>query len=164
MKKMVSRAWRIHYSMVVRQIGWDVLGYSVTPVILPLQLEGDAYDSCSGRNYEMMRNGMPILTKYYVKVSCGWFTVSLALLTGAVVLHCIGRFSQTQKSAKAWRERLAGVFPFFAVAISAGVLVLFFTMQGAGIMDYKYTGWVNQLWIAGSIMIVGFERKKINPF
>ncbi|MDE5589137.1 MAG: hypothetical protein K2J60_08365 [Acetatifactor sp.] len=164
MRKMVSRAWSKHYPMVVRQIGWDVLGYSVTPVILPLQLEGDAYDSYSGRNYEMMRNGTPILAKYYVKVSCGWFTVSLVLLAGAVVLDCIGRFSQTRKSAKAWRERLAGVFPFFAVVISAGVLVLFFTMQGAGIMDYKYTVWVNQLWIAGSIMIVGFEQKKINPF
>lgn len=164
MRKMVSRAWRIHYPMVVRQIGWDVLGYSVTPVILPLQLEGDAYDSYSGRNYEMMRNGTPVLTKYYVKVSCSWFTVSLALLTGAVVLHCIGRFSQTRKSAKVWRECLAEVFSFLAIAVSAGAVVLFFTMQGAGIMDYKYTVWVNQLWIAGSIMIVGLNRKKINPF
>lgn len=164
MRKMVSRAWSIHYPMLVRQIGWDVLGYSVTPVILPLQLEGDAYDSYSGRNYEMMRNGTPVLAKYYVKVSCSWFTVSLVLLAGAAVLDCIGRFSQTRESAKAWRERLAGVFPFFATVISAGAVVLFFVMQGAGIMDYKYTVWVNQLWIAGSIMIVGFERKKIIPF
>lgn len=151
MRKMVSRAWSIHYPMVVRQIGWDVLGYSVTPVILPLQLEGDAYDSCSGRNYETMRNGTPVLAKYYVKVSCSWFTASLVLLAGAAVLGCI-------KSPKEWRERLRGAFPLFAAAVSAGAAVLFFTMQGAGIMDYKYTVWVNQLWIAGSIVIA--EKNK----
>lgn len=151
MRKMVSRAWSIHYPMVVRQIGWDVLGYSVTPVILPLQLEGEAYDSCSGRNYEMMRNGTPVLTKYYVRVSCRWFTASLILLAVAVALDCIGRSSRTRESAK--------VFPFFAAAASAGAVVLFFTMQGAGIMDYKYTVWVNQLWIAGSVLAVGYERK-----
>lgn len=164
MKTMVSRAWRDHYPMVVRQIGWDVLGYSVTPVILPLQLTGDAYDSCSGRNYEIMRNGTPVLAKYYVKASCCWFTASLVLLAGAVVSGCIGEFSERRKSATTHRERLSGMFPFLAVAVSAAVTVLFFTLQGAGIMDYKYTVWVNQLWIAGCIMIAGFDRKKINPF
>lgn len=145
MRDMIRRAWYIHYPMVVRQIGWDVLGYSVTPVILPLQLTGDAYDSCSGRNYEIMRNETPVLTKYYVKISCSWFAVSLALMIAGVAMRCIRNFSKMKESA---------VFPFLAVAFSAGVVVLFFTMQGSGIMDYKYTVWINQLWVVCGIMAV----------
>ncbi|MCM1194084.1 MAG: hypothetical protein NC123_19485 [Butyrivibrio sp.] len=159
MKKMVSRAWRIHYPMIVRQIGWDVLGYSVTPVILPLQLAGDAYDSCSGRNYEIMRGGTPVLAKYYVRVSCGWFTVSLVLLAGALASGCIGRFLQAKEEGKTRRVCLSRVFPYFAAAVSAGAAVLFFTIQGAGIMDYKYTVWINQLWIVWSIAAAGFDGK-----
>lgn len=159
MEKMTRYAWDIHYPMIVRQMGWDVLGYSVTPVVLPLLLDGDAYDSFSGRNYEMMRNGTPVLTKYYVRISCGWFTASLVLLTGAAAAVCIGRASGMRKSPKTWKERLSEIFPFLAAAVSAGTAVLFFTMQGAGIMDYKYTVWVNQLWIAGCIMILGSERE-----
>lgn len=145
MRKMIRCAWRIHYPMVVRQIGWDVLGYSLTPVILPLQLTGDAYDSCSGRNYEIMRNEAPVLTKYYVKVSCSWFAASLVLLIAGMAMRCIGRLTKMKKTA---------VFPFLAVAFSAGVVVLFFTMQGSGIMDYKYTVWINQLWVVLGIMAV----------
>ncbi|MCM1058649.1 MAG: hypothetical protein NC517_13765 [Firmicutes bacterium] len=158
MKKMVRRAWSIHYPMVVRQIGWDVLGYGVTPVILPLQLAGDAYDSCSGRNYEIMREGTPVLTKYYVRVSCGWFAVSLVLLAVALIPGCTGRLLQARKTAEPRRARLSGAYPFLAAAVSAVAVVVFFTMQGAGIMDYKYTVWVNQLWIAGSVMVVGMTE------
>lgn len=163
MKTMICRAWSVHYPMVVRQIGWDALGYSVTPVILPLQLSGDAYDSCSGRNYEIMRNGTPVLTKYYVRVSCGWFAVSLALLAGAAALGCIEKFSGPGKVSKTWRERLSGAFPFLAAIVSAGAAVVFFTMQGAGIMDYKYLVWINQLWIAGSVVAAGLKLSLKNP-
>ena len=145
MREMIRRAWKIHYPMVVRQIGWDVLGYSVTPVILPLQLTVDAYDSCSGRNYEIMRNETPVITKYYVKVSCRWFAASLVLLTAGMAMRCMKILSKMRKS---------GVFPFLAVAFSAGAAVLFFTMQGSGIMDYKYTVWINQLWVVLGIMAV----------
>lgn len=147
MRKMIRHAWNIHYPMVVRQVGWDVLGYGVTPLILPLQLTGDAYNSCSGRNYEIMRNGTPTLTKYYVKTACGWFAASLVLLFGAAVMSCIAKPVRI-------RDVISRAVPFFTVIISAGAVILFFTMQGAGIMDYKYTVWINQLWIVGSIKIV----------
>ncbi len=150
MWEMVKRSWQNHYSLVIRQIGWDVLGYGVTPLILPKQLEGDAYDSCSGRNYEIMRNEMPVLTKYYVRLSCGWFGVSLAMALLASVLACIGRTGRLRCEAT-W------AVPVMAVLFSAVASVLYFTVQGAGIMDYKYTVWVNQLWILWGIKIVSGE-------
>lgn len=147
LEEMVRRSWDVHGSMVIRQIGWDVLGYGVTPLILPLQLAGEAYDSYSGRNYEIMRDGAPVLTKYYVRVACGWFGVSLLLTLGAVVLSCIGGPVRIRKA-------LSGAAPFLAVLFAAGFVILFFTVQGAGIMDYKYTVWINQLWIMWSIKAV----------
>lgn len=154
LKRMTAYAWNIHYPMVVRQVGWDVLGYGVTPLILPLQLAGDAYDSCSGRNYEMMRNEMPVFTKYYVRVSCGWFAASLILmLAGWAALRAA--------EPVRLRDALRRAVPVLTVLFAAGLTILYFTMQGAGIMDYKYTFWINQLWILGSIKIMlGNENGK----
>lgn len=151
MREMVRRSWNVHYPMVIRQIGWDVLGYGVTPVILPMQLTGDAYDSCSGRNYEIMRNEMPAFTKYYVKITCSWFTVSLVLMLAAAVMSCIVEPVRIREAA----ERAV---PVLTVIFSAGMVILFFTAQGAGMMDYKYTVWINQLWIAGSIKIISGRK------
>lgn len=152
-KKMTGYAWNTHYPMVIKQIGWDVLGYGVTPLILPLQLAGDAYDSCSGRNYEIMRNGMPAVTKYYVRVSCGWFAVSLILTLAGAAAFCIAE-------PAAMRSIPARAVPVLTVLFSAGMVILFFTMQGAGIMDYKYTFWINQLWILASIKIMTGLKKR----
>jgi len=151
MWEMVKHSWRIHYPMVVRQIGWDVLGYGVTPLILPKQLDGDAYDSCSGRNYEIMRDEMPVFTKYYVRLSCGWFAISLAIALFASVLICIGHAGRLR-----WKAACA--VPVIAVLLSAAASVLYFSVQGAGIMDYKYTVWVNQLWILWGIKAVSGEE------
>lgn len=147
LEKITAYAWSTHYPMVIRQVGWDVLGYGVTPLILPLQLAGEAYDSCSGRNYEIMRNEMPVVTKYYVRVACGWFAVSLILmLAGGAAIYIAGSVKM--------RDVLRRTVPMLMALFSAGTVILFFTMQGAGIMDYKYTFWINQLWIIGSIKIV----------
>lgn len=165
MKKMIDYAWRVHYPMVVRQMGWDVLGYGVTPLILPLQLAGEAYDSCSGRNYEVMRNETPALTKYYVRTACTWFGVSLVLTAAGAVFGAIGRSWKSRKGSVSAASRnifrrMPWLFPALAVLFSLSMVILFFTMQGAGIMDYKYTVWVNQLWILGSIKIVCGEKKE----
>ena len=165
MKKMVNYAWKVHYPMVVRQIGWDVLGYGVTPLILPLQLAGEAYDSSSGRNYEIMRNETPALTKYYVRTACIWFGVSLVLMAAGAILMVIGKpksikGDSSEKFSLSRFCRAPWLFPVLAVLFSAGTVILFFTMQGAGTMDYKYTVWINQLWILGSIKIVCGRKKE----
>lgn len=167
LKKMVRRAWQVHYPMVVRQMGWDVLGYGVTPLLLPLQLDGKAYESCTARNYEVMRNETPVLTKYYVRMGCGWFGASLVLLAAGAILRLTERPEKSRKTAIPAAfgnpfRRIPWLLPALIVLFSAGMGILFFTMQGAGIMDYKYTVWINQLWILGSIKIVcgnGKERQ-----
>lgn len=137
--------WKFHAPMVIRQIGWDILGYTVTPVIMQLQLRGEAYDSYTGRNYEIMGGKAPVLTRNYVDYYSWWFVVSLLLTLVSVVLELI------QGEKIRWRNVVASVLIcLFFSGILAGVLAL----RGAGIMDYKYTVVVNQLWLIPALMLI----------
>ncbi len=117
-----------------------MLGYCASPVILQLQLSGDAYDSHSGRNYEIMRRSAPVLTKQYVNYG-RWFAAA-AVLTALLLAARLAAGERPYGK----REGLLSV----AVLFSAACCVLWYTMQGAGIMDYKYTVLINQVWFLWS--------------
>lgn len=137
--QMAGVGWERHASMIIRQIGWDVLGYAVTPVIVRLQLAGEAYDSYTGRNYEVMRGNMPVLTRDYVDYSCWWFVMALILTIVSVLLQMLqGKGPDLRRAAG---PILTGLF-------FSGILVAILTMRGAGLMDYKNTIAINQLWLA----------------
>lgn len=144
-RQMAEIAWDHHASMVVRQIGWDVLGYAVTPIIFQLQLEGRGYDSCTGRNYEIMRGNAPVLTKYYVDYGCWWFGCALALgLLFTVLQLGVVRGINGKKL----------ILPTGICCFVSGIWILLLTAQGAGVMDYKYTIAVNELWLIWTLLIV----------
>lgn len=146
LQEMTANAWRVHYPMVIRQVGWDVLGYVITPVILPLQLSGDAYEAHSGRNYEIMRNAAPTLTRYYVSYSCWWFGTALVL-----TVLCAGLRLAAGKRLYGRQDRIPGA----AVILGAAAAVCWYTLQGAGIMDYKYTIFINEMWLLWSLTEAG---------
>lgn len=143
--RMAEIGWRMHSSVVIRQIGWDALGYGVTPLILPLQLEGRAYDAYSGRNYELMMSHTPILTSRYVRYSCWWFGCMLAV---AALLWIAGR------SAGRKAERRSGTAGVLLCIFTLGWIVVWYTMRGAGLMDYKCTVAVNLFWVAAALTVM----------
>ena len=147
--EMSGHAWRLHGPMVLRQIGWDVLGYTVTPVIVPLQLKGEAYDSFTARNYEIMKENFPRLTKYYVRYGCWEFVCALVpgLCFQAARLAAEGRKAFSRKGKRALQAMLLCAF---VSVLLAGAL----TAQGAGLMDYKNTIAINQLWMAGVFLLM----------
>lgn len=140
--EMAAIAWEKHYTMVIRQVGWDVLGYCVTPVVLQLQLSGDAYESYSGRNYEIMRSRAPVLTKRYINYGSWWFVMA-AVLT---VLLLVVRLTTGDRPYGRREGRLLLTALLFGVCS-----VCWYTVQGAGIMDYKYTVLINELWLLWSL-------------
>lgn len=142
--RMAEIGWRMHSTVVLRQIGWDALGYSVTPLILPLQLQGRAYDAYSGRNYELMMSHTPILTSRYVRYSCWWFGWMLAM---AVLLWITGRL------AGRCAENRPGLTGVLLCILTFGLIVVWYTMRGAGMMDYKRTVAVNLFWMAVALAV-----------
>jgi hypothetical protein len=147
---IAKNSWTHRTSVILTYIRWDVIGYAATPFILPAQLEGEKFDSCSGRNYEIMREQAPVLTKYYVRYSCWWFVVCIVCAALLTALLCIGerRF--------VWKEFWRGLAVCF---FSAGVLVAWYTMQGSGIMDYKESFAVSGLWIIWALAAMREEEK-----
>lgn len=142
---LAKTAWEYHAPMIIRQIGWDALGYGVTPLIFRLQMEGEGYDSYSGRNYEAMRGNTPALTGIYVEYGCWWFGCSLALTVILAAVRCVMGGRIKWKSAA-----FAGI-----CILMSGVLIGILTMRGAGLMDYKYTIGVNELWLIWAFLTTG---------
>lgn len=144
--QIARTGWDAHASMIVRQIGWDVLGYAVAPVIVQLQLRGEAYDSYTGRNYEALSEKTPVLVRNYVDYYSWWFVASLFLTFVSVILEHL-------KGDKIrWKSVAASTL---ICLLFSGILVGILTMRGAGIMDYKYTVAVNQLWFVPALMLTG---------
>lgn len=138
--------WTMHAPMIIRQIGWDALGYLVSPVIFQLQMEGEAYDSYAGRNYEIMRGNSPVLTRYYVDYGSWWFVCCLVLAL------CLAMLQTVYAGAIQWKKIVVSAVIYI---VPVGVLVCLYTMRGAGLMDYKCTVAVNILWLIWALWLMG---------
>lgn len=147
--QMAEISLKKHTVPIVRQIGGDVLGYSVTPLILPMQLRGETYASYSGRNYELMFTRSPMVTKWYVNYSCWWFGVML------VIAAFLAAAEQTEYPVKPGQSGIGAVL---LCLITAGTVVAVYTLRGAGMMDYKCTVAVNLLWPAAALLLM---RRKV---
>lgn len=150
-REIAEIGWRQNTHAVLGQIGWDGLGYLISPVVVRMQLEGRLYDSCTGRNYEIMRTHTPILTKLYVNYGCWWFPCSICLTLLLTIL-----------SAGEIDRRSAGKRVCLCILVS-GIVTAILVMRGAGLMDYRYTIAVNELWLVWALLLMGgkeAERKK----
>lgn len=147
--EMAEIAWRRHSTMILREMAWDVLGYTASPILLQVQLTGEGYDSSSPRNYELLLYHTPVLSKYYMDYGSWWFCMAVILtilLQGCAAIEDRGRM----KAGALWQ--------IFFCLLTAGVLVVWYTMQGAGIMDYKNTIWIDELWLVWTLLLLREER------
>lgn len=131
--KLVGTAAHIRTRDIVESIVWDGACHIFSPYLLTKQLEGVGYQSYSGRNYEIMKAHTPGITKHYIAYEGWWF------VTGIVVAALISIITINDKR----KSLLAGKG---LLIVSALVMVIYYTMQGAGIMDYKQTIYVTVLW------------------
>lgn len=155
-RDVAEAAWQVYCRRIKREIMLDAAAYTVSPVALQLQLEGRAYDSYSGRNYELMRERQPRLTKYYVNYNSWFFAVGLLLTAVGQVLYgllmLIGR-----RRIETWSILCVLCCLIFGVG-----LVGWYTMQGAGIMDYKNSVPLTCLWTAWTILMT--EKGKMYAY
>lgn len=145
-REIAKVAWRSNKKQIINQIAGDLLTYAAPSSVLQLQLSGRSYAFISGRNYEIMGMNHPRLTKYYVAYSCWWFFAAL----GATVLLILSRCAAEKRLVSLSKLKFCAV-----VVIWSGILVCFYTMQGAGIADFKYTIAVASLWSFLALMAMG---------
>lgn len=145
----ISRlTWDRSKNRVLRQAAWDMAGYAVPPLVVPRQLDGKAYASYTGRNYDIMRWYAPGWTYYYMQYSCWMFLTGLAL-TAALQLF---------RLRQAWREKRW--FLAALAALTGGGMVLWYTLQGGGRMDYKKTIVLTAFWYVWMLCRTGGELQR----
>ena len=141
LRELMATSWRNNKKRVLKEIVWDMAGYTAAPIVLPMQLQGRAYDSYSGINYRQILLPAPRLGKLYMDYGCWWFAVAVTLRAAMGLIA--GR-------------RPAGAV-FTAWTLTAFLMAFGYTMSGAGKMDYKNTlfilcGWL--VWV-GAVMGTG---------
>lgn len=149
--EIASIAWELHSQLILHYTAWDAVGYLCSPVVVQRQLTGDAYDSYSGTNYDIMREKTPVLTKYYMDYGCRMFVVGVVAATCIVLCRFAG--------GRRFRVDANHIVAALTVLCTVGLLVLLYTLRGAGMMDYKKSIAVTSLWIVG-ILIAAFGGEK----
>lgn len=141
LKHMIANAWEFQRPKVLKEMVWDFAGYVMTPPVFLLQLQGRAYDSCSGVNYRDLLLPAPVLGSFYMQYSCLWFLTGIVLRVCRIFLDRIG----TKGLGK---EGLRTVF-FVGSCFPAMVFLqaLLYTLSGAGKMDYANTGLILVAWL-----------------
>ncbi len=163
--KFAKAALQRNYPKLLHEVAWDVVGYTLPPVTLQLILEGRGYDSYGGRNYEIMRQNAPVLTKYYMDYSAWWMVIGVTLAGLGQVLLWICQVMKRQvdlkkqiaqgvlKSEMPKTEKKCVIFPVFVCMALGAVMVLWYALQGAGVWDYKNGLFVGLLWMAWMVLV-----------
>ena len=113
----------------------DLQAYLCPPWVVKEQLDGAGL-SYSGWNYGQMRNASPVLTKWYVNYGLFVFRVEIGISVLYGIIKLFGR--------KRGEKRRCSVA---ALSISCIILqAVWYTMSGAGMMDYGNVCVVTILW------------------
>lgn len=135
LRSFCAVAWEHEKKSIIKEVIWDAAGYTVSPLVVPLQLSGRAYDSYSGTNYRELLQPAPELGKFYADYSCWWFAVALV---GAAMVYVLRLLKEKRKPAmRQW----------IIVALTGLGMIICFTLDGAGRMDYKNTLFVLCIWL-----------------
>lgn len=148
-RMMADVACRLRWPRIVRQIGWDALIYAMPLAVLQEQLKGVGYESCSGRNYEIMGISHPVLTKYYMSYGCWWFVTAFTGTAAFLILAAVSGRKPVQR--KTW---VLGM----GFLVSAGVILVYYVMRGAGIADYMDTSALSVVWTAAALFCMGEKQ------
>ncbi|MCM1568167.1 MAG: hypothetical protein NC081_01820 [Roseburia sp.] len=141
-RQVAEAGYQVYYVRVRHDLVWDLASYTFSPFFLQLQLADRGYSSYSGRNYDIMRMKEPVLTRYYVNYGSWWFAAGLALAGLWQLVYWADRLLWKKKL---WNGRnIALCCCCFAIG---GSMVLWYTLQGAGMMDYKNTVPVALFWM-----------------
>lgn len=143
---MTRVAWSRHKTAVIKEILWDMLGYAASPAFLQLFLMGRGYDT-GIRNYDFFLEHTPGLSKFCMDYGSWWFCMAAGLTAALQGLQLLYR-SLYDKG-----DRGKGtVRTVLCCLVTVGVMILWYTAGGAGLLDYKKTAVITELWMAWAVL------------
>lgn len=142
---IMKSAWKAYKPRILKGMAWDVLGYGAPPAFLQAFLAGRGYDTYSNRNYDFFLEHTPRLSKIYMDYG-SWCFILTAVL--AAVLQALQLWDSGAD------ERREAAKQVLCCLIVAGAMILWYTMRGAGMQDYKNTTLLTQLWMAWAVLLL----------
>jgi len=136
-----------NYVQILREVGWDLAGNLLPAVTMGEVLTGRGYASLCSRNYETMREEHPLLAGYYISYSSWWMATGILILLLGVAMCMVCRFLKPQPgtcSGGSTGRNVARIALVSTVLLTA----FWYTLQGAGVWDYKQTLLVGAVWMA----------------
>lgn len=150
--EIAKHAWTYHRQNIVHDAAWDAVGYTFPPLVVQRQFEGKANDSYSAHNYDMMRMQSPVLTEAVFHYGCWWFVPGLVV---AGVLQVLQMFWEKKGF---WNGEKVIILLGWMLTVVA--VVLYYTLQGAGMMDYKKSIVVILLWLTWMLRMEAGKNSK----
>jgi hypothetical protein len=128
--KMALTGLKLNSKQVLRETSRDFFSYLCPQAAFQMQIENNK-SSLLAWNYGQLQEQAPLLTKYYVKVAfSGWNVMCAASLVIA--------FARRKNKWDIYNLILPG-----SMVVMAG----WYTMQGAGMQDYKKIMLISWLWL-----------------
>lgn len=137
--ELMATSWKNNKKRILKDIAWDMAGYTTAPVVLPMQLQGRAYDSFSGINYRQILLPAPRLGKLYMDYGCWWFAAALTL---RAAMGLMARRRPPRAAFVMW-------------TLTVFMMAFGYTMSGAGKMDYKNTLFILCGWLVWVVAVMG---------
>ncbi len=147
--ELSKRAWDQDKETILRHLAQDLAANTLAPTVTIALLEGYGGGSLAARNYDVMMRAAPRLTGWYMDYSLWFFTAALVICAILAV---------AAKRAD-WKEpRLRTPIGFrLSMFFTAVYILLWETMQGDCLQDYKQVIFVTQLWIIWMLSLLPRE-------
>lgn len=148
--RIAEVGWKNHPAENLKQIVWDMLGYQFPAFVVPLQLKGRAYEALTGHNYELFTRFTPIIGRICIQLNTPLFLLFLFGGVGGIIYAlAIG-----QKGIHL--QKLFGI-----LLVLAEALVIFYSLSGAGQMDYMKTCPATLFWYTPGILMMALRSPAV---
>lgn len=152
--EMALRCFSDRTKEVLPKIGEDFTAYLFVPFATGKQLSGGGL-SYAGWNFDRMWEKSRVLTSLFVRYGTYSFLVGIIFAGIYLIIHSFGRDKAFPGKGSEKKERLS-LWIFVLCALCILTQAVWYTMSGAGMMDYKNVPVIMALWYACPIW--GFRK------
>ena len=161
--KFGTFVFKANREQILSEILKDAGGYMMPQTLVQMRLAGQGGASYCTRNYEIMRAGHPLLTRYYVDYSGIWFVTGAILMFLVLVIVFVGKIVTRQSVDLRDKKSRQWVLP--ASLLSGILMVIWYTLMEPNLWDPKKALFVGELWILAMVLeTIAFEKEDTSAY